>query len=357
MSWTIALGEFLEHKKQTFNYIFAVFMFCVGSVQLINGIIVSGRIDYYPYIAYLHLPFLASLGPTFYFCYKSVIGAKYQFKWYSFLHGMPVLLITLGLIYYFNINPEIKTLSIMTPPSFISGVTKIFYYSLLFIVVVLVVLGYMVYFLIECSSMFTLRFIRGKNVSLSFIISIYIVYSIGFLFFISILAANFVGYTSHLYINIFQLLSVLSFFFTFMVYAMSRRDGNYFQVMRNQAEKSRYEKSKIKNLDLDLVMANIMSFMTVEKVYCDEDINLNSFARKLEIEPYQLSQIINENFKKNFNAFINEYRIEEAKKMLIDDIDCTIVSISYAVGFNSPATFYEWFCKITGVSPSKFRKK
>jgi AraC-like DNA-binding protein len=357
MSWTIAFGELLEREKQTFNYMFAFFMFCAGTVQFNNGIIAAGWSEYYPFLVYIHMPFLALLGPAFYFCYRSVIGSKYHLKWLSFFHAMPSLVVMAALIIFFSLNPEMKKVIITTPPSFISGDRIVFYYSLIVLVVVLVVLGYMVYFLIECSSMFTIRFIMGKNVSLTFIVSLYLVYTIGFLFFFGILASNFIEYTSHSYISSLKILTTLSFFFTFSVYAMSRRDSNYFQVMRNQTEKSRYEKSKIRNLDLELVLSQINFLMTEKKIFCDEDLNLNSFARELEIESYQLSQIVNEKFNKNFNAFINQYRIEESKKMLIEDRDCTIASVSYAVGFNSPATFYEWFCKIAGVSPSKYRKK
>jgi YesN/AraC family two-component response regulator len=128
-------------------------------------------------------------------------------------------------------------------------------------------------------------------------------------------------------------------------------------MLRNQAEKNRYEKSKIKNLDLNGILERLKNLMEEKKFFINEDICLNMLARELDIESYQLSQIINENFNKNFNSFINTYRIEEAKKLLLKEGERTIFSISYAVGFNSPAPFYEWFQKLTGVSPSRFRKK
>lgn len=357
MSWTIALGQLIERKKQTFNYMFAGFMFSVGAVQFSNGIIVSDKIADHPYFAFLHLPFLALAGPTFFFCFKSVIGADYRLKWKDFFHALPALLIGLMLIPYFKMGAEMKKIIIMTPPAFITGDPKIFYYSGVVDLVVVIVLGYMIFFLKECSSMFSISFIREKKVSPFFIIIMFIIYPIGFLLFFCLVGANFVEYTEGFYLHVIQTLSVLSFLLTFMIFAMSKRDGNYFQVLRKQAEKIRYEKSKIKNLDLELILSRIRSLLTDEKIFCDEDLNLKSFARELEIGSYQLSQIINENFNKNFNAFINEYRIEEAKKILEDDRDRTIVSVSCAVGFNSPATFYEWFYKITGISPSKFRKE
>ena len=356
MSWTIALGQMVERKKQTYNYMFACFMFSVGAVQFFNGVIVSDSLSDYPFFAFLHLPFQALTGPTFFFCFKSVIGSAYSFKPLDLLHGLPALIVFIMLIPYLTLDAEVKKNMIMTPPSLRHGNLEVICYSAIVGLVVIVVLGYMVFFLKECFSMFSLKFIKEKKVSPSFIITMFIVYPIGFIFFICLVAANFVQYPDDLFISVIRYLTVLSFFLTLLIYIMSRRDSNYFQVLRTQTEKIRYEKSKIRKLDVELILSRIKSLMTEEKIFCDEDLNLNSFARELEIEPYQLSQIINENFKKNFNAFINEYRVEEAKNILIDDRGRTIASVSYAVGFNSPATFYEWFCKCTGISPSKFRK-
>lgn len=357
MSWTIALGQLLERRKQAFNYMFAGFMFSVGAVQFFNGVIVADKIAEYPYFAFLHVFFLVLTGPTFYFCFKTVIGSSYNLKWFDIFHGMPALIVFLMLIPLFSLESGMKKEIIMSPPALIHENPYMSFYTGIVGMVVLIVLGYMFYFLRECSSMFNISFIREKKVSPFFIIIMFIIYPIGFVFFICVVAANFVNYPEGFFTEVIQYLTVLSFFLTLMIYAMSRRDSNYFLVLRSQAEKNRYAKSKIKNLDLSLILTRIKSLMDDEKIFSDEDLTLNSFSGELEIEPYQLSQIINENFNKNFNAFVNEYRIQEAKNMLIDDENRTIASISYAVGFNSPATFYEWFCKIAGISPAKYRKK
>ena len=136
---------------------------------------------------------------------------------------------------------------------------------------------------------------------------------------------------------------------------MEKKNINLFKMLHTQIENRRYEISKIKNLDVGLVLSKIKSLMEDKKIFIDENISVNGLAQELFIEPYQLMQIINENYDKNFNYFINEYRIEEAKRMLIEDMKRTITSVAYAVGFNSTTVFYEWFNRITRVSPKKFR--
>ncbi|HOP63094.1 MAG TPA: AraC family transcriptional regulator [Spirochaetota bacterium] len=121
-------------------------------------------------------------------------------------------------------------------------------------------------------------------------------------------------------------------------------------------EKTRYMKSKIKNLDLNVIVKRMKEIMELEKAFSDEDFCLKTLARDLDITPQQLSQILNEKLGKNFNTFLNEYRINEAKKLLIDEPARSINSIANAVGFNSNTAFTLAFTKHEGVSPSKFRK-
>jgi YesN/AraC family two-component response regulator len=97
--------------------------------------------------------------------------------------------------------------------------------------------------------------------------------------------------------------------------------------------------------------------MEEEKIFADEELTLKDLASELAISQHQLSQILNENLKKNFNTFINEYRIEEAKKMLIEEKERSILSIGIAVGFNSNTAFTTVFSKITGITPSQYRKQ
>ena len=68
-----------------------------------------------------------------------------------------------------------------------------------------------------------------------------------------------------------------------------------------------------------------------------------------------LSQIVNEYSHKNFNDFINSYRIEESKKQLEGKNNEKYISeILYSVGFNSRSSFYNAFKKNTGLAPGEY---
>jgi len=96
-----------------------------------------------------------------------------------------------------------------------------------------------------------------------------------------------------------------------------------------------------------------------KKIYRDENLSLQSLSEKMKIPSHQLSKVINEKCGKNFFDLINFYRIEEAKKILTDpeSNEKLILNIAYSVGFNSKATFYRAFKKLTEMTPSLYKKK
>lgn len=98
--------------------------------------------------------------------------------------------------------------------------------------------------------------------------------------------------------------------------------------------------------------------MESDQVYLDPTIKLISLADKIGISENALSNLLNQHIGKNFNDFINEYRIETAKKKLLDPAFSrfTIAAISYDCGFNSLATFQRCFKQFTGTTPSQYQK-
>ena len=124
-----------------------------------------------------------------------------------------------------------------------------------------------------------------------------------------------------------------------------------------EAKRISYEKSIVKNINLDLVINRLTELMEDENLYAEEKLNLNLLSKKLGITPHQLSNILNNTFNKNFRTYINEYRIREAKRLLHEKPDSNILEISFSVGFNSKSAFYTAFQRETGCLPAEYRKK
>lgn len=76
----------------------------------------------------------------------------------------------------------------------------------------------------------------------------------------------------------------------------------------------------------------------------------------LSISPQQLSEILNARINKSFYEYTNEHRINEAKRLLIEQPEDKVAYIALKSGFNSLSSFYNSFHKATGESPGVYRK-
>lgn len=93
-------------------------------------------------------------------------------------------------------------------------------------------------------------------------------------------------------------------------------------------------------------------------LFSDPDLSLDLLAEKMGINRNVLSRAINAVTEKNFNQFINEYRIKETIRILstTHQKKLSIDELYEQVGFNSRSAFYRIFKQVTGLSPNEFRK-
>jgi putative ABC transport system permease protein len=90
--------------------------------------------------------------------------------------------------------------------------------------------------------------------------------------------------------------------------------------------------------------------------YQDTELSLSSLAERLDLHPHELSRIINTVLKKNFNDFINEYRVQEVIQKMQERAysHLTLLGIAFTAGFNSKSTFNRVFREMTGKSPAEY---
>lgn len=101
----------------------------------------------------------------------------------------------------------------------------------------------------------------------------------------------------------------------------------------------------------------ILSALKIIHKEYHEKLTLNYLASKIHINSAYLSRKFNEEVGLGFSEYLNEYRLKEAQKMLIDYPDLSISTISERCGFNSQHYFSQMFRKATGLSPRDYRLK
>lgn len=105
------------------------------------------------------------------------------------------------------------------------------------------------------------------------------------------------------------------------------------------------------------ILTKLINLFTNDKVYLNSELNINEIAKQLGTNRSVLSKIINTYFNKNFPALLNEYRINEAVKLLMDNKtkNYKMEVISEMCGYNNRQVFHSAFKRETGVTPNDFR--
>ncbi|MBL8020236.1 MAG: helix-turn-helix transcriptional regulator [Leptospirales bacterium] len=101
----------------------------------------------------------------------------------------------------------------------------------------------------------------------------------------------------------------------------------------------------------------LRAMMEREFLYREEGLTIGTLASRLSVQEYKLRRLINGNLGyRNFNDFLNFYRIAEAAKVLIENHELPILRIAMDLGYGSLAPFNRAFKSMHGTTPSEYRK-
>jgi AraC-like DNA-binding protein len=118
-------------------------------------------------------------------------------------------------------------------------------------------------------------------------------------------------------------------------------------------------KQETSAVDQRLVDA-LTRLMADERIYRHENVTIGTLATKLSIPEYRLRRLINQKLGyRNFNVFLNNHRIEEAKAALADpaQAEVPVITIAMDAGFASLGPFNRAFKATTGVTPTEYRRR
>jgi len=105
--------------------------------------------------------------------------------------------------------------------------------------------------------------------------------------------------------------------------------------------------------------SSLVTLLNDQKIYRKEGLTIRRLAELMNVQEYRLRKLINGQLGfKNFNDFLNQYRIDEASSILADPTQSekTVQEISYQLGYQSIGPFYKAFKEMKGITPTSFRK-
>jgi len=120
----------------------------------------------------------------------------------------------------------------------------------------------------------------------------------------------------------------------------------------------KYIGSSLDTRSYEKIISKVQKHLQEDQLYKNEKITLTDLSKKLNINPKYLSQSINHCQKISFVDFINQYRVEEAKKQLLNEKNkhLTLEAIGNLSGFKSKTSFFRAFKKATNTTPNKYIK-
>jgi AraC-like DNA-binding protein len=153
--------------------------------------------------------------------------------------------------------------------------------------------------------------------------------------------------------------SYVSFFIILTTFRIMN-DSEYFNGSPTFMDLSinKYQKSSLTDAGKVKILNDINLELESKQYFSDNLACLSDLAKRIGESPHHVSQVINEKLHLSFFELLASYRVEEAKKILSGDTKnkITVEEVSEMVGYNSKTAFNNAFKKITGKTPSEFRK-
>ncbi|MBN8220020.1 MAG: AraC family transcriptional regulator [Spirochaetes bacterium] len=130
----------------------------------------------------------------------------------------------------------------------------------------------------------------------------------------------------------------------------------YERKLEQEAAEPTASRTRLKDEDRVRIAAKLDILLNQERLYRRSDLTLSALAVAVGVTPHQLSEYLNRFEKKRFTAFLNNYRIEEAKRLFIADPKTNNIIVARETGFNSDTHFHFVFQGVAGISPGEFRR-
>jgi AraC-like DNA-binding protein len=341
----------------------------LGYYMILNVLMYSYMFFYYsgfydviliPY--YFIIPIVLLIQPFFFFYIKSLTKPDFKCTYKQLFHFLPsliFLIMNISLYSFLSYDDKINLMSFSVNSD--NQILQFFLqmhlkgYHLILSIQAIIYISFVIIAIYKYKKQMPANFSNFKDVNLNWLIILLVFYLA-----ISTLQES-LGYID----NLFYDSEARIWFNLFMIFTLAYigisglRQKEIFITAEadiKEPQTVKYEKSSLKDDVKNELITKLKKYLNEEKPYLNNDLKLDDIANKLETNRQYLSQIINETYKQNFFTLINNYRINEAKKLFFNQKhkQLSIMGVANSVGFNSKSTFNTLFKKFTGKTPSQF---
>ncbi len=339
----------LKKANRLSNRLLALFLFS-KSLGLANHLFFRLNIQN-PHVYFVLVPFSFLWGPALYFYLRSLLSKAFRFEKKHVVHIIPFILAWIYFMSVYHFRSAETKMEILSFIKHYFSVNQVIFVGILHILVA----GYM------CASLLILWRYRAslkhfystlEKVNFSWLsLVLFGFITIWIIDVVELILAN-TG-SPHLFLRTTAF--VLIFVFANIIVFKGLRQPEIFNGIEN---KPKYLQSPLTKEEKEEYLKRLQSYMKKEKPYLNPDLYINKLAKRLTIPSRYLSQVVNESLGINFYDFVNSYRVEEAKQLLLDSAnnEKNIHEIFFDAGFNTKSVFNRVFKKFTGMTPSEFKR-
>lgn len=356
------------------NRVLGSYMILLSFYYFLNKIVLA-EIPVFMYMnAVLVLPIFLAFNPFYFLYVKSLTNENFSFRFRDILHYVPAIGFALFLIILSLIPKEpdsefFETIYMLRVPLAVT----IYYIQVIAYTVL------MISQLQKHKRNLDQFFSYKENISLNWLWLFIIIY----LLFTTFDAAV---YFTHIFDAYYKLTYwvLMTLFVTFLGYFGTKQADIYVGKIKtvNAGEKnakipeeesakqtletaigetksSKYEKSSLSEEMKEGILKDILVLMEQEELFKNPQLVVDDIAEKIHTNKKYISQVINEKLNKNFYQFVNEFRVNHVIKSMDDPRyrNYTLEAIGDESGFNSRSSLITAFKKVTGRTPSDFKKQ
>lgn len=344
----------LKYRKgsRTIQRILAALIFTLGMVILNSFLWTSDIYDFAPHL-FKMLPLVYLLiGPLLYLYIQAMTMKSFKPKALHLCHLVPFFInVILYFPHYFN--PEQAKITLLESYSDVGQLNIPLFIALIFRFFHLLVYLILSFRLIQrYTSSIKNLFSSEKWVKLiwmkKLVFAIFTVFFSLILFFILKIYGRYLFFKTGTWLSIWETLLIL--YLSYICFIQP-------EILRIEDIKKKYERFPLSPRQAERYLNHLLKYMDTHKPYLDSELSIRDLSRQISVPYWHLSRVINEKMHMNFFEFINSYRIEEAKRLLMSKRDnMNILEIAFASGFNSKSAFNLIFKKNLKTTPSQFKQ-
>jgi len=348
---------FTKRLRKTSNMFLALLMFVFASLNLENTMYALNLFDMYPLLVTIPVEFMTLIPVSMYFFIKYLLDPVYK------IQKMDYFLV--GLFGVEFIHKFIRFIRYFVQGPYDQGQEKLFYLISNTIELVAVVLTiYLIFKAVRELKEYKQKLydnyaeIEGRNLSWLENTFIFGLILSGIWLVVTMTDFTEDHFNMFLAYTVWLGLSIMMYWVGYsMIIQQGLLDSTIFAISESKQRESTNPGNELSS-KTDEHYQRIIELMEVEKLYQNPNLNMSILSEKSALSNGYVSQIINQKRKQNFFDFINSYRVEEVKLRMADsDYDhYTVLALAQDAGFKSKSTFNAVFKKMTGQTPSQFRK-